>query len=56
MSHYQEWSICYNKYLLHLYNYLVCPYLTLKEKENITFDMFCQFVYDISSGDITPYA
>lgn len=56
MSHYEDWLIVYNKYLLQLYNSVFYPYLTLKEKQNISFDKFCQFVYDTSSGDISSYS
>lgn len=55
MSEYSEWIVAYNEYLTHMYRFIFLPYLTLKEKREITFDSFCKFVYSLSSGEISNY-
>lgn len=55
MSEYREWIVAYKEYLTHMYQSIFLPYLTRKEKRTMTFDSFCQFVYDNSSGEIVNY-
>ena len=52
---YRDWVIVYIDYLTHMYHRILLPYLASNEKEIISFDSFCQFVYNNSSGEIVSY-
>ena len=52
---YNIWVKSYSRYLSDLYNGIFVKYLTRKEKKEISFDKFCLFVYNSSSGVIIDY-
>lgn len=52
--HFDNWVKSYERYINHLYN-IFLSYLSPNEKREITFEKFCIFVYENSSGNIVDY-
>lgn len=50
MTSYDEWLSSYYSYLEYMYNSIF-----LKYTDKLSFDEFCKFIYNNSSGIITPY-
>ena len=54
MPHYEDWVNSYIRYLLVIYEQII-PSHCNSVTTNISFDKFCKFIYDHSSGYITQY-
>lgn len=55
MPHYEDWVNSYIHYLLVIYEQIVPTHCVKNDMTNISFDKFCKFIYDHSSGYITQY-
>jgi hypothetical protein len=53
-EYYINWCFYYRRYLSSLYDILL-RYLKTKEKKELTFEKFCKFCYDNSSGEFIEY-
>lgn len=51
-QYYNDWVNSYSNYLITIYREIVPNYYT---GNNISFDDFCKFIYNHSSGFITQY-
>lgn len=56
IAEYEDWINAYSSYLVHMYEKIFFPYMNRQEKKTVTFDSFCKFVYEQSSGDIYEYS
>jgi hypothetical protein len=51
---YEKWVETYNEYLEYMYHNILSKYINVSQQQ-ITYDDFCKFMYEHSSGYISSY-